>query len=86
MKNAPTITDIVINNFGQDKSLIELADDYKILEREIAREKSDHAEDTQRMTALRILFSLQLTRVLKKLAEEPEQPKPRDQSYLKVIK
>ena len=86
MKDETTITNILVNNFGRDKSLNELADDYEALELEVAREKSTHGEDTQRMTALKILSSFQLRRVLEKLVEKPGKPAPRDRSYLKIIK
>jgi hypothetical protein len=86
MKDETTITDILVNNFSRDKSLNELADDYEALELELAREKSTHGEDTKRMTALRILSSFQLKRVLEKLVEEPGKPALRDRSHLKVIK
>jgi len=86
MKDETTITNILVNNFGRDKSLNELADDYEALELEVAREKSTHGEDTQRMTALKILSSFQLRRVLEKLAEKPGKPAPRDRSHLRVIK
>jgi hypothetical protein len=74
MKDKPTITEILINNFGQDKSLNELADDFETLELEVANEKSAHGEDTQRMAALKVLSSFQLKRVLEKLTEEPVKP------------
>ena len=86
MKDETTITNILVNNFGRDKSLNELADDYEALELEVAREKSTHGEDTQRMTALKILSSFQLRRVLEKLVEKPGKPAPRDRSHLRVIK
>ena len=86
MKDETNITDILVNNFGRDKSLNELADDFEMLELAITREKSSHGEATQRMTALRILFSFQLKRVLEKLVEKPGKPAPRDRSHLKVVK
>ena len=86
MKDETTITDILVNNFGRDKSLNELADDFEALELELTHEKSAHGEDTQQMTTLKILSSFQLKRVLEKLVEEPVRPAPRDRSHLKVIK
>ena len=86
MKTDPTITDILVNNFGRDKPLSEIADDYEALELEVASEKSAHGEGTQRMTALKILSSFQLRRVLEKLVEKPSKPAPRDRSHLRVIK
>ena len=86
MKDETSITDILINHFGRDKSLNELADDFETLELDIAHEKSTHGEDTQRMAALKILLSFQLKRVLEKLVEEPVKPDPRDRSHLRVIK
>jgi hypothetical protein len=38
MNEKPTITEILVNNFGRDKSLSELADDYEALELEIDNE------------------------------------------------
>lgn len=86
MKDKPTITDILVNIFSRDKPLSDLADDYEALELEVAREKPTHGEDTQRMTALKILSSFQLRRVLEKLVEKPGKPAPRDRSHLRVIK
>jgi len=86
MKDKPTITDILVNNFSRDKPLSDLADDFETLELEVAREKSTHDDNTQRMRALKILSSFQLRRVLEKLVEKPGKPAPRDRSHLKVIK
>jgi hypothetical protein len=86
MKDLPSITDILINNFGRDKSLNEIADDFESLELEIAREKSAPGEDTQRMAALKILTSFQLRKVLEKLTEEPAKPDPRKRVHLRLVK
>lgn len=69
MKDQATITNILINNFSQDKTLSELEDDFEALELEIDNEKSSHGEGTQRFAALKILASFQLKRVLEKLVE-----------------
>ena len=70
--NDPSVTDILINHFGTDKSLREIGQDYEAIQEMIERERSANGEGSRRLAALRVLANLQLQLVLRKLVETPD--------------
>jgi hypothetical protein len=69
-----SITDILINNFSDEKTLTEVREDYEDLELLIERECSTNGKNSRRLAALNVLAQFQLKLVLEKLAETPDKP------------
>jgi hypothetical protein len=72
--NDPSITDILIHNFADEKTLTEVREDYEGLELLIERERSANGKDSRRLAALNVIAQFQLKLVLEKLAETPDKP------------
>jgi hypothetical protein len=69
MIEEPSITDILLDHFGTDKTLQEIRQDYEDLELIIERERSANGEGSRRLAALNVLADWQLKLVLQKLVE-----------------
>jgi hypothetical protein len=67
-----SITEILINHFGKDKTLREVGLDYEALQREIKHERSANGEGSRRLAALIVLERFQIKLVLEKLVDTPD--------------
>ena len=70
--NDPSITDILINNFADEKTLTEVREDYEDLELLIERERTANGVDSRRLAALNVIAQFQLKLVLEKLVGPPD--------------
>jgi hypothetical protein len=68
------IIELLIHNFEDEKTLTEVREDYEDLELLIERELVANGKDSRRLAALKILSSLQLELLLKRLAETRDNP------------
>lgn len=64
MNDETELIDILINNFGRDKSLQEIGWDYNDLEWMIVKERTSSSADSRRLAVLNVLlrFALKLAR------------------------
>jgi hypothetical protein len=66
------ITEILIHNFEDGKTLSQVRQDYEDLELLIERERAANGKNSRRLAALNVLAQFQLKLVLEKLAETPD--------------
>ena len=65
MNDETDLIDILINNFGRDKSLQEIGRDYNDLEWMVLKERTSSRADSRRLAALNVLLRFE-----RKLARE----------------
>ena len=68
MNDETDLIDILINNFGRDKSLEEIGRDYNDLEGMIVVERASSSADPRRLAALNVLLRFELKLAREKLS------------------
>ena len=70
MYDETELIDILINNFGRDKSLQEIARDYNDLEWMLVKERTSSGVDSRRLAVLNVLLCFELKLAREKLVIE----------------